>query len=53
MAHESLSDFVEAVACYDQVAALLSQNSNEKQDQLSNWSEEALYRAPLLKVRLG
>ncbi|CAB4390189.1 unnamed protein product [Rhizophagus irregularis] len=53
MAHESLSDFDEAIVCYDQVAALLSPNSNEKQDQLSNWSEEALYRAPLLKVRLG
>ncbi|RIA88112.1 hypothetical protein C1645_775755 [Glomus cerebriforme] len=53
MAHEALSDFDDAIACYDQAVILLSQNSNEKQDQLSNWTEEALYRVPLLKVQLG
>jgi hypothetical protein len=53
MAHEALNDFDGAIACYDQVEVLLSPNSNEKQDQLFNWIEEALYRASLLKVRLG
>ncbi|CAI2165960.1 1376_t:CDS:10 [Funneliformis geosporum] len=53
MAHEALSDFVGAIACYDQVVILLSQNINEKHDQLWDWSEEALYHAPLLKLRLG
>ncbi len=53
MAHEALSDFDGSIACYDQVVVLLSQNLNEKQDQLWDWSEEALYRAPLLKLRLG
>ncbi|CAG8486912.1 7648_t:CDS:10 [Funneliformis mosseae] len=53
MAHEAISDLVGAISCYDQVVILLSQNINEKHDQLWEWSEEALYRAPLLKIRLG
>ncbi|KAF0420930.1 TPR-like protein [Gigaspora margarita] len=42
-----------AIACYDQVVSLLAQYSGERQEQLANWTEEVLYRAPLLKVRLG
>jgi hypothetical protein len=52
MAHESSSDFDGAISCYDKVVTLLSQNPSEKHDQLTNWTEEALYRVPLLKLRL-
>ncbi|CAG8527190.1 13023_t:CDS:10 [Acaulospora colombiana] len=53
MAREALEDNDGAIACYDQIVILLAQKSGEKAEQLIYWSEEALYRASLLKVRLG
>ncbi|CAG8550778.1 5734_t:CDS:10, partial [Acaulospora morrowiae] len=53
MAREMLEDNDGAIACYDQVVILLAQKSGEKSEQLARWSEEALYRSSLLKVRLG
>ncbi|CAG8530734.1 8928_t:CDS:2 [Dentiscutata erythropus] len=56
MAQETFGNFDGAdgaIAYYDQVVALLAQYSGEKQEQLANWTEDVLYRASLLKVRLG
>ncbi|CAG8605542.1 26160_t:CDS:10, partial [Racocetra persica] len=53
MAQETLDDYDGAISCYDQVGALLAQYSGEGHEQLTNWTEEVLYRTSLLKVRLG
>ena len=42
----------EAIVCYDHVASLAS-SSSERNDELNNWSESALYRASMLKLRQG
>ncbi|RUP44552.1 hypothetical protein BC936DRAFT_149303 [Jimgerdemannia flammicorona] len=47
------SEMTQALESYDQVPTLLSQRPSEKSDELLNWSEEALYRAALLRARLG
>ncbi|KAL1920695.1 uncharacterized protein VTP21DRAFT_1072 [Calcarisporiella thermophila] len=49
---EMLGSIEAAIEAYDRVASLLQQTS-ERCDQLNAWAEEALYRAPLLKMRLG
>ncbi|CAG8488262.1 6514_t:CDS:2, partial [Cetraspora pellucida] len=53
MAQETFDENDSAISCYDQACSLLAQYSGERQEQLSNWTEEILYRASLLKVRLG
>ncbi|KAF9930266.1 hypothetical protein FBU30_000686 [Linnemannia zychae] len=41
----------EALVCYDNVATWVQNSPNEKCDQLFAWTEHALYRAGLLKLR--
>ncbi|KAG0374285.1 hypothetical protein BGX24_010588 [Mortierella sp. AD032] len=43
----------EAIVSYDNVALWLQNNPNEKCEELFAWTEHALYRAGLLKLRLG
>ncbi|KAG0222152.1 hypothetical protein BGX31_009317 [Mortierella sp. GBA43] len=43
----------EAIVSYDHVAALVQSNPNEKGEELFSWTERALYRASLLKLREG
>ncbi|RUS13729.1 hypothetical protein BC938DRAFT_477702 [Jimgerdemannia flammicorona] len=50
---EMTGEITQALEFYDQVPTLLSQRPSEKSDELLNWSEEALYRAALLRARLG
>ncbi|KAF9127699.1 hypothetical protein BGW39_005682 [Mortierella sp. 14UC] len=43
----------EAIVSYDNVALWIQNNPNEKCEELFAWTEHALYRAGLLKLRLG
>ncbi|KAF9549135.1 hypothetical protein EC957_004774 [Mortierella hygrophila] len=43
----------EAIVSYDNVALWVQTHSNEKCEELFAWTEHALYRAGLLKLRLG
>ncbi|KAG0217063.1 hypothetical protein BGX33_011588 [Mortierella sp. NVP41] len=43
----------EAIVSYDNVALWIHNNPSEKCDELFAWTEHALYRAGLLKLRLG
>ena len=43
----------DAVVCYDNVAVMLQANPNERSDELCVWTEQALYRASMLKLRQG
>lgn len=42
-----------ALAAYDEVLSFLNTRPTEKNDELLNWSEEALYRAALIRLREG
>ncbi|CAJ0644372.1 10956_t:CDS:10 [Entrophospora sp. SA101] len=53
ISQEILGDLDDAITCYDQVVVLLSQFSGERSEQLSTWSEIALYHNALLKVNLS
>ncbi|KAG0261688.1 hypothetical protein BG011_000784 [Mortierella polycephala] len=41
----------EAVVAYDNVSFLVQANPNEKGEELNSWTEHALYRAGMLKLR--
>jgi hypothetical protein len=43
----------EAIVSYDNVALWIQNNPNENCEELCAWTEHALYRAGLLKLRLG
>ncbi|KAF9116449.1 hypothetical protein BGX27_002481 [Mortierella sp. AM989] len=43
----------EAIVSYDNIAVLVSSNPNERSDELNSWTEHALYRASMLKLRQG
>lgn len=43
----------EAIVSYDNVSVLVQSNPNERSDELNYWSEQALYRASMLKLRQG
>ncbi|KAF9425226.1 hypothetical protein BGZ76_003366 [Entomortierella beljakovae] len=43
----------EAIVSYDHVSVLVGSNPNERSDELNSWTEHALYRASLLKLRQG
>ncbi|KAG0291457.1 hypothetical protein BGZ96_005182 [Linnemannia gamsii] len=43
----------EAIVSYDNVALWIQNNPNERCEELFAWTEHALYRAGLLKLRLG
>jgi len=53
MALEEEGRIPDAVICYDNVVVLLQANPNERSDELSSWTEHALYRASMLKLRQG
>ncbi|KAL1917580.1 uncharacterized protein VTP21DRAFT_3973 [Calcarisporiella thermophila] len=51
---EMLGDYNQALDAYEQAVILFKKhNLAEKPDQLIAWAEESMYRAPLLKLRLG
>ncbi|KAI7823554.1 hypothetical protein BC939DRAFT_451343 [Gamsiella multidivaricata] len=43
----------EAIVFYDHVSNLIQSSPNEKSEELFSWTEHALYRGSLLKLRLG
>ncbi|KAG0353593.1 hypothetical protein BGZ54_002181 [Gamsiella multidivaricata] len=43
----------EAIVSYDNVSVLVQSNPNERSDELNSWTEHALYRASMLKLRQG
>ncbi|KAG0199014.1 hypothetical protein BGX28_007623 [Mortierella sp. GBA30] len=43
----------EAIVSYDNVSLLVQSNPNERNDELNSWTEHALYRAGMLKLRQG
>ncbi|KAF8955973.1 hypothetical protein BGZ46_002504 [Entomortierella lignicola] len=43
----------EAIVSYDNIGVLVSSNPNERSDELNSWTEHALYRASMLKLRQG
>ncbi|KAG0289396.1 hypothetical protein BGZ98_003846, partial [Dissophora globulifera] len=43
----------EAIVSYDNVSVLVQSNLNERNDELNSWTEQALYRAGMLKMRQG
>ncbi|KAF8933122.1 hypothetical protein BGZ47_011022 [Haplosporangium gracile] len=43
----------EAIVSYDNVSLLVQSNPNERSDELVSWTEHALYRAGMLKLRQG
>lgn len=53
LALEEEGKIPEAVALYDYVSGLIQSNPNEKGEELFSWTEHALYRASLLKLRQG
>ncbi|KAF8944994.1 hypothetical protein BGZ47_003417 [Haplosporangium gracile] len=53
MALEEEGRIPEAIVSYDNVALWIQNNPNEKCEELFAWTEHALYRAGLLKLRLG
>jgi len=53
MALEEEGKIPEAVALYDYATGLVQSNPNEKGEELFSWTEHALYRASLLKLRQG
>ncbi|KAI8363521.1 hypothetical protein B0O80DRAFT_15574 [Mortierella sp. GBAus27b] len=53
MALEEEGRIPEAIVSYDNVSVLVQANGNERSDELNNWTEQALYRASMLKIRQG
>lgn len=53
MTLEEEGRIAEAIVSYDNVSLLVQSNPNERSDELTSWSEHALYRAGLLKLRQG
>lgn len=43
----------EAIVSYDNVSLLVQSNPNERSDELNSWTEHALYRTNMLKLRQG
>jgi len=43
----------EAIVCYDNVSVLVQSNPNERSEELNSWTEQALYRAGMLKLAQG
>ncbi|KAG0331758.1 hypothetical protein BG004_001516 [Podila humilis] len=43
----------EAIVSYDNASLLVQSNPNERSDELNSWTEHALYRTSMLKVRQG
>ncbi|KAG0098004.1 hypothetical protein BGZ93_001386 [Podila epicladia] len=43
----------EAIVSYDNVSLLVQSNPNERSDELNSWTEHALYRTSMLKLRQG
>ncbi|KAF8982767.1 hypothetical protein BGZ46_000682 [Entomortierella lignicola] len=43
----------EAIVCYDHVSNLVQSSPQEKSEELFSWTEHALYRASMLKLRQG
>ncbi|KAF9567690.1 hypothetical protein EC968_003189 [Mortierella alpina] len=43
----------DAIVSYDNVSLLVQSNPNERSDELNSWTEHALYRAGMLKLRQG
>ncbi|KAF9998695.1 hypothetical protein BGZ79_007636 [Entomortierella chlamydospora] len=53
IAFEEEDRISEAIVCYDHVSNLVQSNPHEKCEELSSWTEHALYRAGMLKLRQG
>ncbi|KAI1312681.1 hypothetical protein EDD11_002880 [Mortierella claussenii] len=53
MALEDEGKISEAIMSYDHVSSLIQSNPNERGEELNSWTEHALYRASLLKLRQG
>ncbi|GJJ76796.1 cargo-transport protein YPP1 [Entomortierella parvispora] len=53
MALEEEGRIPDAIVCYDNVAVMLQSNPNERSDELFSWTEHALYRGSMLKLRQG
>src|SRR5690606_2789716 len=53
LALETEGKIPEAIVNYDNVWHLIQTYPNEKSEELTSWTEIALYRASLLKLRLG
>lgn len=43
----------EAIVSYDNASLLVQSNPNERSDELNSWTEHALYRTSMLKLRQG
>ncbi|ORZ22755.1 hypothetical protein BCR41DRAFT_349621 [Lobosporangium transversale] len=53
MVLEEEGKIAEAIFSYDHVSGLVQSYPNEKSEELNSWTEHALYRASLLKLRQG
>ncbi|KAF9125976.1 hypothetical protein BGX30_000205 [Mortierella sp. GBA39] len=53
MTLEEEGRITEAIVSYDNVSLLVQSNPNERSDELVSWTEHALYRAGMLKLRQG
>ncbi|KAF9926655.1 hypothetical protein FBU30_003799 [Linnemannia zychae] len=53
MTLEEEGRITEAIVSYDNVSLLVQSNPNERSDELNSWTEHALYRAGMLKLRQG
>ncbi|KAF9353746.1 hypothetical protein BGX26_008495 [Mortierella sp. AD094] len=53
IAFEEEGKISEAIVCYDHVSGLVQSNPHEKGEELFSWTEHALYRAGMLKLRQG
>ncbi|KAF9979156.1 hypothetical protein BGZ73_005324 [Actinomortierella ambigua] len=53
MALEDEGKLPEAIVCYDNVSLMVQAAPGEKSEELAVWTEQALYRASLLKLRQG
>ncbi|KAG0233561.1 hypothetical protein BGW42_007396 [Actinomortierella wolfii] len=53
MALEDEGKLPEAIVCYDNVSLMVQAAPAEKSEELAVWTEQALYRASLLKLRQG
>ncbi|KAF9101372.1 hypothetical protein BGX27_011502 [Mortierella sp. AM989] len=53
IAFEEEGKISEAIVTYDHVSNLIQSNPHEKSEELFSWTEQALYRAGMLKLRQG
>ncbi|KAG0041652.1 hypothetical protein BGZ83_001493 [Gryganskiella cystojenkinii] len=53
MTLEEEGRIAEAIVCYDNVSVLVQSNPNERSEELNVWTEQALYRAGMLKLTQG